>query len=174
MNRVAKGAVAAGAAAVLLSGGAGTFALWSDQATIAGGTITSGFLSLDVTGAAWSDITTGAPSAFDPAFDEIVPGDVIQYTANAVVDGDGKNLEATLLADTADIGGDLLPYLEISFMVDTVITDTLTYDLGHVDGTTVHPIVLTFTFDEETPFTEGMDSQLNLNDFELALEQTTP
>ncbi|MFB2555346.1 alternate-type signal peptide domain-containing protein [Herbiconiux liangxiaofengii] len=174
MNRVAKGAVAAGAAAVLLAGGAGTFALWSDQATVAGGTITAGHLSLDITGGQWSDISSGTPTTFDPEFDEIVPGDVVQYTATAVVEGDGKNLQAQLVADTADIGGDLAPYLEITLGVDTTFTQSLTYDLGHVDGTTLHPVVLTFEFPESTPLTEGMGTTLSLNDFELALEQTTP
>ena len=41
MNRTTKGAIAAGAAAVLLLGGAGSLAYWSDCQDAAGGTINS-------------------------------------------------------------------------------------------------------------------------------------
>ena len=175
MNKVIKGAVAAGAATVLLVGGAGTFAFWSDQATVAGGTLTSGFLSLDVTNATWTDITHTAPGPFDPATDTIVPGDVIRYTANAVVDGDGKNLEATLEADTSGIGGDLAPFIDITFTVGGVSSPTpeLSYDLGPVSGSETYPIVMVFTFDPNATFADGMNSDLNLADFELTLTQNT-
>ena len=171
MNTIAKGAIAAGAAVVLLTGGLGSYALWSDQAQVAGGTIRSGYLALSVQEATWSDVTTGTPLPFDPATDQIVPGDVIRYTANAVVDGAGKNLEATLLADTADIGGDLLPYLDVTMTVDSITTSDLSYDLGAIDGAEAYPIQLDFSFDAGTSFNEGMYAAVNLDDFELTLVQ---
>lgn len=48
MNKATKGAVAAGAAGILLLGGAGTFALWEDNASITGGTVSTGHLDLAV------------------------------------------------------------------------------------------------------------------------------
>ncbi|NKU44191.1 alternate-type signal peptide domain-containing protein [Rhodococcus hoagii] len=50
MNKKTKGAIAAGAAAALLAGGAGSFALWSDSETLNGGTITAGTLTLTAQG----------------------------------------------------------------------------------------------------------------------------
>ncbi|NKS78074.1 alternate-type signal peptide domain-containing protein [Rhodococcus hoagii] len=51
-----QGRNAAGAAAALLAGGAGSFALWSDSETLNGGTITAGTLTLTAQGSpSWSD-----------------------------------------------------------------------------------------------------------------------
>ena len=46
MNKTAKGALAASAAAVLLAGGAGTLAFWTDSANVNGGSITAGTLGI--------------------------------------------------------------------------------------------------------------------------------
>jgi alternate signal-mediated exported protein len=171
MNAVTKGAIAAGAAAVLLTSGLGTLAYWSSSATVAEGTISSGHLALDVQNATWTDVTGAVAEPFDPAVDTIVPGDVIRYTAEAVVTGEGRNLEATLTADTADIGGDLLPYLTVDFLVDDTLTTELSYDLGPIEEYRMLPVQLVFTFDPETPYGEGMDADLNLGDFEFTLTQ---
>jgi len=47
MNRNAKGAIAVGAATLLLLGGGGTFALWNTSSTVEAGTVESGHLTLD-------------------------------------------------------------------------------------------------------------------------------
>jgi len=47
MNRNAKGAIAVGAATLLLLGGGGTFALWNNSATVSAGTVESGHLTID-------------------------------------------------------------------------------------------------------------------------------
>ena len=52
MKKSTKGAVAAGAAAVLLLGGAGTLAFWNADGTAEGGTLTAGTLEL-------TDLTCG-------------------------------------------------------------------------------------------------------------------
>lgn len=44
MQKITKGALASGAAALLLIGGGSTLALWSDQETVKGGTIATGDL----------------------------------------------------------------------------------------------------------------------------------
>lgn len=171
MNAVTKGAIAAGAAAVLLTSGLGTLAYWSSSTTVAGGTLSSGHLSLDVQNPVWTDQSGSIAVPFDPAVDSIVPGDVIVYTADALVSGEGRNLEATLTADTADIGGDLAPFVDVTFSVDAIVTSTLDYDLGSIDGDRTLPVRIVFTFDSATPFEEGMDADLNLGDFELTLTQ---
>jgi alternate signal-mediated exported protein len=173
MNKLAKGAIAAGAATVLLVGGAGTLAFWSDQAPVAGGTLTSGFLSLDVADATWTDITGALSTTFDPTVDKIVPGDVIQYTAHAIVSGEGKNLEASLFADTASISGDLLPYVDVTFTVDGVTSGTLAHDLGAIGAAVTHDVTLVFTFDPDAELQEGMNAELDLDAFDLTLAQNT-
>ena len=171
MNAVTKGAIAAGAAVVLLTSGLGTLAYWSASAPVAGGTLSSGYLSLNVLDGVWLDVTDGGAVPFDPAVDKIVPGDVISYTAEAVVAGEGSNLEATLLADTADIGGDLVPYVTVALTVDDIETPLLSYDLGAIDGVESYPVEVLFSFDSSTPLQEGMDADLNLGDFEFTLVQ---
>ncbi|MFD4295333.1 alternate-type signal peptide domain-containing protein [Rhodococcus sp. NPDC058505] len=110
MNKQTKGAIAACAAALLLAGGAGTMAAWNDSATIDGGAITSGTMSLTQQGVAgW---TVNGTAVTDIASFKAVPGDVLVYTADFAVAAEGNNLEATLVADAASITGDLAPALD--------------------------------------------------------------
>lgn len=99
MNRKTKGAIAAGAAVVLLLGGAGSYALWSDNSTVNGGTITAGTLKLNPGAAgAWTDHSTtmigGTP--VDPSTQPIVPGDIWEYDATYTISATGKNMKAQL------------------------------------------------------------------------------
>ena len=63
MNKASKGALAALAAGVLLLGGAGSLAFWTDTAEVAGGAINSGELSL-------TDTTPGTCADADWVLDE--------------------------------------------------------------------------------------------------------
>ena len=63
MNKLTKGAIATAAGIALLLGGAGTFALWNGQTTIAGGTISTGTLAIASTGSpVWKGEARPAPS----------------------------------------------------------------------------------------------------------------
>ena len=106
MKKQTKGAVAAGGAAVLLLGGLGSLAYWSDSDHIAGDTITAGELSMGTITGSWKDqlnnnITT---SSF-----RMVPGDTLTYTANVPITAYGTNLHAKVYADTAAVTGTLAP-----------------------------------------------------------------
>src|SRR6188474_1998822 len=82
MNKLTKGTIAGAAGIALLLGGAGTFALWNDTADIAGGTISSGELSIDATTAGvWQDVSFDKtpPVVIDPATFLMVPGDTVEY-----------------------------------------------------------------------------------------------
>lgn len=97
MNKTTKGALAATAAAALLLGGAGTLAYWTDDATVDGGDITSGRLTLDDgTCGVWTH--TNGPKATQ-AVVKIVPGDILRKTCTFVIDAKGDNLKATLDTD---------------------------------------------------------------------------
>jgi len=100
VNRNAKGAIAAGAAVVVLLGGAGSYALWSDEGTNTPGSVTSGELTLTSSGAGtWTDISaTGinGTTSVSPASDLLVPLDTWRYTTTYTATATGKNMDAVV------------------------------------------------------------------------------
>ena len=113
-NKMIKGSVAGATGIVLLMGGFGTYALWSDTATLEGDTLSSGELTIDEGSAiVWDDARTtlvpgdweiGDDDAEPPvAPDLLVPGDVITRTQSFVVTGTGKNLTGTIKLTGGDV-----------------------------------------------------------------------
>jgi alternate signal-mediated exported protein len=92
MKKSTKGALAAGAAGVLLLGGAGSLAYWSDSSKLTG-TIKSGHLKL-------VDQDCGTGWKFDDGFafanQKVVPGDSVTQTCTYKVDLAGTHLKAVL------------------------------------------------------------------------------
>lgn len=133
MKRTTKGALAGGAAAVLLLGGAGTLAFWTDTQTIDGTDIASGHLKLvspDCTG--WL-LDGGA--AFTTQL--LVPGDSLTQVCDYTVDTAGEHLAATFTATgPTDITGSAALVDEIGFAaaykVNTVAVGAT--DVAIVDG----------------------------------------
>lgn len=111
MSKKTTGLVAGAAGAALLVGGA-TFALWSDSATVDGGTITSGNLDVALVGAPqWVDVSAdraGGDHAIDLETFRIVPGDTIEghFGIDAALEGD--NLVAALGLDLGATEGSLV------------------------------------------------------------------
>ena len=95
MNKTTKGSLAAGAAAVLLLGGAGSLAYWTDSATVNGGSVNSGFLTLD--DGDCDDSWVYAVGSANPGATVVnfVPGDVVTKDCTFVIGAEGDNLEAT-------------------------------------------------------------------------------
>lgn len=103
MNKKTKGAIAAGTAALLLAGGAGTFAAWNDSENLNGGTINSGTLTLTTEGTpGW---TVNGATVTDWSTFKAVPGDVLTYNAKAKIGATGNNLKADLTVSQASFGG---------------------------------------------------------------------
>jgi alternate signal-mediated exported protein len=98
MNRTTKSALAVGTAAVLLTGGAGTLAYWSDTQTVAGTPITSGTLRLGAPacGAGWR---LDGNVVFTNQL--IVPGDVLSKVCTLDLIATGEHLGADLTVSTA-------------------------------------------------------------------------
>ncbi|WP_426733419.1 alternate-type signal peptide domain-containing protein [Glutamicibacter sp. 2E12] len=94
MKKVTKATIAAVAAGALLLGGAGTIARWQAQQTIDAGTVETGHLNLTTNGeGSWQDISNPeAPEPFDPATQQLVPGDVVAFSQTATIDAEGKNI----------------------------------------------------------------------------------
>ena len=99
MNRTYKGALAAGGAAVLLLGGLGTLAYWSDSQDVTGTGITSGELKLGAPdcGTGW---TLDGGTVFTTQL--LVPGDVITKTCTLDLVATGVHVAADLSISTAD------------------------------------------------------------------------
>src|SRR6478735_10550895 len=93
MKKSTKGALAAGAAASLLLGGAGSLAYWTSTGTIDGTSISSGHLKL-VSPSCDGWKLDNETTAFDPAADQIVPGDVLTQVCHYTVDAKGKHILA--------------------------------------------------------------------------------
>ena len=98
MKALSKAAVATGAAAVLLLGGLGSSALWSDEVMTAHGSVSTGTLAIsDGVPGTWTDVSTSPSAPFDPATEFLVPGDVVEVPVRYTVDAHGENLRATVV-----------------------------------------------------------------------------
>jgi alternate signal-mediated exported protein len=177
MNKMTKGAIAGAAGIVLLLGGAGTFALWSDNAGVDGGTITSGVLDLQAnTDGVWKDTSSdvsGAPVVV-PATFRVVPGDQLTYTQTVTVTATGDNLKAHFGYSLS--GGDTLP---------TGVTAAVTVKQGATIlgpsvvvplGTTTYTVTVVFNFASTIGDGAGHGQDLqnttfNLDDVALTLQQ---
>ncbi|WP_235871301.1 alternate-type signal peptide domain-containing protein [Rhodococcus spongiicola] len=174
MNSKLKGAIAAGAATVLLAGGAGTMAAWNSGASIGGGAVGAGALALTQTVAPnWAD-QHGPITVTDF---RAVPGDVLTYTASFEVTARGTNLRASLAVDEATIVGD--PAFES--VVDHKITATSGGDPVPVDsdGVVVTPaldgatvdVKVIITFAADTDGDAAQNVQVDLSNFNVTLRQ---
>lgn len=108
MKKSTKGAVAAASAAVLLMGGAGSLAFWSDTQSVDGSTVTAGEMSLAKPKCdPWKlDTHEDASGAiFDPTKDKLVPGDVLTRDCTAKVTAVGNHLRATVTASAPTLSG---------------------------------------------------------------------
>jgi alternate signal-mediated exported protein len=174
MNSKIKGAIAAGAATVLLAGGAGTMAAFNGGGSGVGGSVGAGSLALAASGGpAWTDQN----GAIDVASYRAVPGDVVTYTASFVVTARGTNLVANLGADSGAITGD--PALKAA-MATTVIATTNGVSLpSNTGGAVVTPahngktvdVKVVFTFDPATAGAVAQTAQLDLSNFTISLKQ---
>lgn len=102
MKKTTKGAIAAGSAALLLAGGAGTMAAWNASTNLGGGQVASGNMTVTAGAGTWTWGDSGTGAEFNPATEKLVPGDKVTYTSNVSYTLEGKNLQAKL---TATLGG---------------------------------------------------------------------
>ncbi|MFK5583463.1 MULTISPECIES: alternate-type signal peptide domain-containing protein [unclassified Serinicoccus] len=154
-------ALAAGALGLLLlGGGAGTFALWSDEETVDAGDITDGELALAVGGGTWFLGETEV----DVATFRMVPGDTLTYEATVTPTIVGDTLRATL-SSTVPGGGE-------HWTIAATLPDGGA-ELTEADSGVAVPIEVDVTL----PVGSGNESQLavlDLEDLVLSLEQVDP
>lgn len=154
MNRSTKGAIAAGAAAVLLMGGAGSLAFWTDAVDVPGGTLTAGTLTLTDTDCATA---TWLHDETDLAATLLVPGDSIYKECDVVLDGTGDHLKATVAVDPTSVAD--LTLGNETLAVDAGIVSPVGIDTTEVavSGPTTVTVRITVDWDYGT---EDNDSKL--------------
>lgn len=176
MDKKTKGAIAAGAAALLLAGGAGTFATWNDSKTLNAGTVTAGQLKFTGTPAGeWykgTDTSEATGTKVTISTYRIVPGDVLTYKATADFIAQGDNLNATLALDETAAGTfDGLTWGATS------VTATGVNGSGVItpnDGTVRSAVVTkTATFAGSTSGTTSQGATAALTGLQLKLTQTS-
>ena len=179
MNKSTKGALAAGAAAVLLLGGAGSLAYWNSSQTVSGGSISSGTLTLtQETGQTCTDWTldaAGGATTYTPGVTLVVPGDVITKTCAYTVNASGAHLAADLTMDATAITGsnDLSAALTpgATFMLDATAVAT-GQDITSADDGGVLNATITVTFDSGTTGVTAQGLTAGLDDIVVSLVQT--
>jgi alternate signal-mediated exported protein len=149
MNKTSKGVLAAGAAGMLLLGGAGSLAYWSDTDPVAGSDFNAGSLNLTSLDACnvWN-LDTGEPGGqpFDPTVGHIVPGDVITKVCTFEVDAVGEHLRATVDAVPGTNSGALLPSLSVAATNLEIDSATIT-EITEANHGDVLSVTVAVTFD---------------------------
>lgn len=168
MKKTTKGAVAAGAAAILLAGGAGTYAAWtatSDQ--VAGGAVQTGHLTVTQESSnGWTWTTPGKSGTFNPATMSLAPGDSVAFTGDFKLGIKGTNLTATATVGDASTGS--LP----TGLTWTPDVNSTLIGLTQADNNTVIKAGGTLAF--EGTATGSMDQTITINDLAVTLKQTAP
>lgn len=180
MNKTTKGAIAAGAAALLLAGGAGTMAAWSDSEDLTGGSITSGTLTLTAgTDAPTWTVNGTQLSDTEVANFLVVPGDEVVYSGTFVIGATGNNLEAELTAafDSDSVGGDAELLAQMPSTISGTVGATALPSDGAAlaitdanDGDTV-TVNVTFDFDFDPATNASQDQTIDLAGFAIDLTQ---
>ena len=181
MNKLTKGAIAGAAGIALLLGGAGTFALWNDSTSVAGGTVSTGTLDFGTVGAAtWLDVSAGGAGVAWSPTSKIVPGDTITLTRDVTIDATGKNLKADLAYSPSSVAipTALQPYVTVALTASQKSGDATVQASGNKyvitpqsGGSTVVTVVITIKFDSGASNKVGQGSSIDLAGASYTLTQ---
>jgi alternate signal-mediated exported protein len=127
MNKMIKGSIAGATGVALLMGGFGTYAVWSDEATQSGDSITSGTLDVAANSVSWTDNASPANTATGNDWNLLmVPGDVVTRTQTFTFAGTGKNLKGAIKfvpgAETEPSNAANAPSLADTFNINAAVT----------------------------------------------------
>lgn len=174
MRKTTKGALAAGAAAILLMGGAGTLAYWTDTGTITGASITSGTLNLaNPSCGSWTLDAAGGSTTFDPATGTIVPGDTLTRTCTFDVVAVGNHLAADLSISTPSYTGSNALTTDLSASAAFTVGGSSVTSITSADNGSVLSATVTLVFNTASDnTTENLTAVLN--DVTVTATQTHP
>ncbi len=186
MNKMVKGSVAGATGIVLLMGGFGTYALWSDSVTGNAGQVASG--DLDIESAAmpiWKDVSADvlAANSNDPqpwgASDLMVPGDTVRATFPLDVTAKGKNLKVKLSV-TGVTNEFSNMSINLSYAgVDQTFTGAGPFELDYTssdlaDLTAANAAVVTFELPSTVVNQDDTNKVVDLSNVTLKVEQVRP
>ncbi|MCW2750343.1 MAG: alternate-type signal peptide protein [Aeromicrobium sp.] len=176
MNKSLKGAAAAGAAAVLLLGGAGSLAYWNATQDAGSADILSGNITLSApdcsTASGSHDWQLDNGDVYSPGTTKIVPGDSISKICDMTLVLTGEHIGADLTFDTAGLtpdGTTLAAELDpsVDFTVDGGAYAPITDPGTHVIRATV-----TVDFNGTSATDGSMDGDVNLDAINVLADQT--
>lgn len=174
-NSRTKAIIAIAAGAILLLGGGTTLAYWSTQATVNGGTVSSGDLNLTlVETPSWSLTPEGGAAAAvtDITAIDVVPGDTVTLTQDVTLTLIGENLIADLAVAGVTVPTGILPAV-----VSVTDADGATFSgtglTPALNGNTV-TVSAAFQFDPTTPDRELVLTDFSFEDVQLTLTQQDP
>lgn len=174
MSKNLKGLIALVAAGLLLLGGYGTYALWSDSEPVDGGEVAAGELKLEAAEpGTWTDVSAGGEGTPIPDIADflIVPGDTLSYSATATVLAKGDNLTATIEADPASLTGDAELLADLDVTTEVLVGGAVVEEITEAnDGDTVG-VTVTLAFSTDSTNETQLQS-VDLADLELVLQQT--
>ncbi|WP_229051188.1 alternate-type signal peptide domain-containing protein [Aeromicrobium sp. Leaf350] len=129
MKKTTKGALAAGAAAAILLGGAGTLAYWTADTNVNAGTLSSGTITLGTPacGSGWTHTETSTPVV------KVIPGDTIRLQCTVTLDLQGDHIGAKLQIGNITAAGPLAS--ELTFGAVTLSGDGVTNNTVVGQGT---------------------------------------
>lgn len=180
MNKATKGAIAVAAAGVLLLGGAGSYALWSDSQTAPGGTVTAGELKLvPVNVGSWTEISTTGSVAPGPIANistfKMVPGDILEYNATYTIAASGNNLKATISADQGSIVRTGITEADTPVAVTSTVGGTAIANNEITSTDNGKPVAVKVRLEFVDRANQGRDGQLGsvgLTNFKVNVTQT--
>ncbi|UFU01715.1 alternate-type signal peptide domain-containing protein [Ruania suaedae] len=169
MKNSTKGALAVGAAATLLLGGAGTLAYWTAEDEVDAGPIEAGSIALtaaDCEGFVYTDET--------PA-DLIVPGDTVTNDCVATLVLEGDNIGATLTIDPLTLPPEGENALADELTAEVELLDDTGAVISEVEGAGTYTLTAQVTVDYpygDEPNNDGQDGIVDLDSLGLVAVQT--
>lgn len=163
MKKTTKGAVAAGGAAVLLLGGAGTLAFWNATKTVDAGSISSGSFTL-------TNVTCDADwSEGGDTITLLVPGDTVTKSCSGTLTLTGEHIGATVALDDSSVAA-----AEATFNNEVDITATMTSPAATIDAPGVYPVTVDISVVFAGPAATNVSQQqtASLNALQLTATQT--
>ena len=187
-SKMIKGSVAGATGIVLLMGGFGTYALWSDSAPVDNAQIRSGALDIvePLAVGTWEDTSEDrSTETWVPGQHYMVPGDEVTLTQPITIDAKGKNLRVafevtgvnpTVGWESLDVamtyGGQNLASDE------NATTPTFLYDFPRSAGDTINGtknLVVTFSWDKDaTEETNEQNKTVSLAGMGITVTQVRP
>ena len=167
MNKLIKGSIAGAAGIALLLGGAGSFALWSDNAAVSAGSVTSGVL----------DVANPVAGTWDNSIALIVPGDTRTFSDTLELTATGDHLKATVTTNAATIVNNITGATVATTVVVKHGTAVVTpvagvYTLGAGNYTVDVSVVVSFA--QGTASQIGQNQTTNFGALAVSVAQVAP